>query len=657
MSILTSLRTSISSVLALALGTGLLSAQNTQGAPDTLPPTNQALFAPLALPPASPERTGAGEPGHAYWQQRADYSIRATLDPQTHSVTGSEVIHYTNHSPDDLDELWLQLDQNLFAPRSRGSVVNPSNRWRGSFSQGGVKLHRVEVVAGGRRYTPEYFVNDTRMRIALEEALAARGGVLDVEIEWSFVIPEYGADRMGRLRTEAGWVYELAQWYPRMYVYDDVDGWNPMPYLGQGEFYLEYGDFDVEITAPGDLTVVAGGRLLNPEEVLSPERLARYRTAQQSDTTVHIIRPDEVPATERVSGGASPRTWKFRLENARDFSWAASRAFIWDASSWNDVLLQSAYPKEGIGSKERPGWEHSTEYIRHTISFYSEHYFPFPYPAAVNVAGIVGGMEYPGIVFCSVRARGQGLFGVTDHEFGHSWFPMIVGSDERRYAWMDEGFNTFINYYSNKAFFGEAATRSARTQPAFIARRMQEPIADQPIMTYPDLLRREGLGFLGYRKPGFGLILLREWILGPERFDPAFRAYVKKWAFKHPKPADFFRAMEDAAGEELDWFWRGWFYSTDVLDQSVGEVSRDDEGVSVRLDNLQGLVMPAEVEVEMPDGRVFRRRLPVEIWILGNTYRLHLNEEQLPKRVTLDPDGRLPDINPGNNTWTAAPIS
>jgi hypothetical protein len=340
------------------------------------------------------------------------------------------------------------------------------------------------------------------------------------------------------------------------------------------------------------------------------------------------------------------------LEQARDFSWAASKAFIWDAAGWEDVLLQSVYPAEGIGDAENPGWEHSTEYLRHTISHYSTKWFRYPYPSAVNVAGIVGGMEYPGIVFCSVRARGQGLFGVTDHEFGHTWFPMIVGSDERRYAWMDEGFNTFINHYSNIAFYGDAGTRRQRTSAEVIAGRMQEPMADQPIMTYPDVLRREGLGFMGYRKPGFALIMLREVVLGEDRFDAAFRNYVATWAFKHPKPADFYRTMEEVSGEDLSWFWRGWFYTTDLLDQAIDSVTVGEEGrAQVHLSNKEGLVMPVELEITSADGSVYRRKLPVEVWMRGNAITVTLDDEALPVSVIVDPGTMLPDVQRANNKW------
>ncbi len=635
----------------LPLLSGGLGAQVTP--PPTLPPTNQAIFAPLALPEANQDRLGTGAPGPDYWQQEADYSIRATLDTLEHRVSGSETITYVNNSPDRLDYLWIQLEQNLFAPDSRGALINSGDRarWRGSFAEGGIRIGRLTVVQDGEEYEAAQTVDGTRMRVDLRRPMRPAGDTLRLNVDWSFVVPGYGADRMGRLQTRRGWVYEIAQWYPRMYVYDDVEGWNPMPYLGQGEFYLEYGDFDVEITAPRDLVVVASGELLNPEEVLTPEELRRYDEARTSDRTMSIIAPDEVGTPGSRPAGDGPLTWKFRIESSRDFSWAASKAFIWDAAGWDGILLQSAYPHEGLGDRENPGWERSTEYLRHTISYYSQQWFHYPYRSAVNVAGIVGGMEYPGIVFCGVGARGQGLFGVTDHEFGHTWFPMIVGSDERRYAWMDEGFNTFINHYSNLDFYGPQASRTQRTQADFIAARMQEPIADQPIMTYPDLLRGSGLGFLAYRKPGFGLVMLREVVLGEDTFMKAFRTYVAEWAFKHPKPADFFRTVEEVSGVQLDWFWRGWFYDTDLLDQSVSGVERTDDGTVIHLHNDGGLVMPVLLRIELSDGRVVDRRLPVQIWARSDAFDYWLRGTGTVVGVTLDPEHQLPDVDRTDNVW------
>ncbi len=623
-------------------------------APTSLPPTNQDVFAPLPLPAPSSIRTAAGEPGPDYWQQRADYRIQVALEPESHRIRGSEVITYTNNSPDALDELWIQLEQNLFRPGSRGSFVNSGTRWRGAFEGGGVDLTRVEVVQGGKTRRPNYFVDDTRMRLALDEPIAPRGGKIEIRIDWTFVVPEYGADRLGRFQSVDGWVYELAQWYPRMYVYDDVHGWNPMPYLGQGEFYLEYGDFDVEITVPRDFIVVATGELQNPGDVLTQTQRERLERARKSAETVHIVSPDEVGSPESRPRGRGPLTWRFRATNVRDFAWAASRAFIWDAASWDGILLMSAYPREGLGTPEQPGWEMSTQYVRHSIQHYSETWARYPYPVAINVAGVVGGMEYPGIVFCSVNARGQGLFGVTDHEFGHTWFPMLVGSDERRYPWMDEGLNTLLNHYSNLAYYGEGAQRVRGTSPDYAVQQMLLPTHDQPVMTYADQIRREGLGFMAYRKPGFALILLREVVLGPERFDAAMKEYIRRWTNKHPQPADFFRTIENVSGEDLSWFWRGWFYSTELLDQAVDSVTVGDGVTLVHLSNREGLVMPVMLEVEYAGGLTERHRLPVEIWFRADSYAFELPGVREVVRVTVDPDRKLPDVRRENDTWRKA---
>lgn len=627
-------------------------------APHAPPSTNEAVFAPVAFPTASDTRSGSGAPGAGYWQQRVDYAIRATLVPAEHRVTGSEVITYTNNSPDSLEALWLQLDQNLFAPDSRGALVNAGNRWRGSFPGGGFHIERIEIVQGQRRYAPEHFTSDTRMRIALAPPLTPHGDRVELHIDWSFVVPEYGADRMGRLHAAKGWVYEVAQWYPRLYVYDDVDGWNPLPYLGQGEFYLEYGDFDVSLTVPRDFIVVASGKLVNPDDVLTSEQRRRLAAARQSEQAVAIVKRNEVGARGSRPAGSGPLTWHFKLDHARDFAWAASPAFLWDAAGWDDVLIQSVYPAEGLGDAAHPGWERATEYARHSVSYYSNAWFRFPYPSAVNVGGVVNGMEYPGIVFCGIRARGTNLFGVTDHEFGHTWFPMIVGNDERRYAWMDEGFNTFINHYSTLAYYGDVGRNILRTNPRYVASYMRDSVADEPIMTEPDAIRRAGLGFAAYRKPGFGLVLLRDVILGEERFDLAFRRYIAEWAFRHPQPADFFRTMEEVSGEDLSWFWRGWFYETGVVDQAIDSVTvSDTREVQAHLSNRGAVVLPVVLEIEMRDGRVERRQLPVEIWMLGNTFVLPLGSGALPARVTLDPDGQLPDVDLANNVWRAPSTS
>ncbi len=635
----------------IVAGVSPLAAQRSPGAP--LPPTNQAMFAQLALPTPTSTRTGGGEPGPGYWQQGADYDIQVRLDPDGNRVSGVETIHYTNRSPEPLEYLWIQLDQNLFAQGSKGSMVYGGGRWRGSFPEGGVRLDTVHVLGSGGG-AADYRIDGTRMRIDLPRPVTPGGGELDLRIAWSFIVPQYGADRMGRFQGKDGWVYEIAQWYPRLAVFDDANGWNTLPYLGQGEFYLEYGSFDVAITVPREMIVVATGELQNPGEVLTSQQQERLQRARASAETVHILTADEVGEPSTRPSGSGELTWRYHAERVRDFSWAASGAFLWDASSWENVLIMSVYPREGLGTAGSPGWENATEYARHTISYYSTQWFRYPYPVAINVAGVVGGMEYPMIVFCGVQARDHALFSVTDHELGHSWFPMIVGSDERRWAWMDEGFNTFINHYSNLDYYGPSEMQQLRTRPDFIVTRELSPIADQVIMTYPDDIRPDGLGFLAYRKPGYGLVMLREVVLGPERFDEAFREYIRRWAYRHPQPADFFRTMDDVSGADLDWFWRGWFETTDLLDQAVDSVAVDTNGSRVFLSNRKGLVMPVPVELRFADGGTRQELLPVQIWATSNEYTLEVSDRRVTG-VRLDPQEKLPDVDRDNNTWERAP--
>lgn len=633
--------------------------QGTPSMDQTPPRTNAAAFEPLDLLPPNDYRAGSGDPGEDYWQNAADYEIDVTLDPEQHRITGSETITYTNNSPEDLEYLWVQLDQNLFAPDSRGASITPPNaRFSGFFEGGGYELSNVRITRDGATTGVEPLIDDTRMRIALEEALEAEGGTLEISLDFAFTIPPYGADRMGRLDVEQGTVYQLAQWYPRMYVFDDVNGWNALPYLGQGEYYLDYGTFDISITAPREFIVASTGALQNPEEVMTQEQRRRLEEARQSDSTVTIIGRDEVGQPGTRPEGEGPLTWRYRAENVRDAAWAASEAFIWDAAradtrGGEPALAQSVYPREGIGTEGSPGWEQSTQFTKHSIEFYSDFLDePYPYPVAINVAGIVGGMEYPQIVFCSVRARGEALFGVTDHEFGHEWFPMIVGSDERRHAWMDEGLNTFMGYYSMLDFYGEPTSRTDRISGAYAARGMQQPSIDQPIATFADRIERSSLGFLAYRKPAIGLRILREYILSPELFDSAFQAYVNRWAYKHPHPADFFRTIEDVAGEDLDYFWRGWFYSQNNIDQAITSVETAGDTARVTLTNKTDFPMPVAMRLTFADGSTKEMRVPVEAFFNDRTFTAVVTGGAL-ESVQLDPEGYLPDVQPADNNWTA----
>ncbi|MCS0611612.1 M1 family metallopeptidase [Massilia kyonggiensis] len=551
------------------------------------------------LPTPTDTRTASGAPGHAYWQQRADYRIRATLDEAKRAVTGSETITYHNNSPDTLAYLWVQLDQNMFRADSdnRRIASYPSrDAWRSGGTpfesarflvesakfDGGFDITSV-TDRGGRplRHT----INKTMMRIDLAEPLKP-GARVSFDVSWRFNVPENTVlgRRMGFERfdkEDKNDLFEIAQWFPRMAAYYDAHGWQNKQYVGDGEFTLEFGDYDVELTVPADHIVAATGELQNAGAVLTAaqrERLARARTA---DKPVVIVTQQEAEANEKQRA-TTTKTWRFKATNVRDFAWASSRKFIWDAQGFKkdgtNVLAMSFYPKEG-----NPLWEqYSTQAIIHTIEQYNKYAFDYPYPVAISVNGPVGGMEYPMISFNGGRpvkdkktgaltyskSTKYGLISVIIHEVGHNYFPMIVNSDERQWTWMDEGLNSFMQFLAEQAWEEHYPSRrgEARNIVDYMKSRNQVPV-----MTNSESVTQRGNN--AYAKPATALNVLRETILGRELFDFAFREYAQRWKFKRPTPADFFRTMEDASGTDLDWFWRGWFYTTDNVDVSVDGIS------------------------------------------------------------------------------------
>ena len=650
-----------------------LAMQKKQENPDTLKSTYKytEVFANGFYSNAgSPTRSASGKPGYDYWQNQADYKIAVTLDPSQNKIFGNETITYTNNSHDSLEFLWLQLDQNLFEDSSRGNAVIPvggsRNGARGQGFDGGYKISSVSAAygKGGKKKTKalKYKIYETRMKISLPKPLKAEGGKIKLNIGFSFTSPDYGSDRMGVLETKNGKLFTVAQWYPRMCVYDDLNGWNTLPYLGAGEFYLEYGDFNVDITTPSDHIVVCSGELLNPDDVYTPEQEKRWNAAEKSDETVFIRSADEVNSPDSRPS-SSTLTWKFRIENARDVAWASSSAFILDAAritlpSGEKSMAISAYPVESMGDK---AWGRSTEYTKSSIEHYSKKWLEYPYPAATNVAGIVGGMEYPGIVFCSYKATEAGLWGVTDHEFGHIWFPMIVGSNERLYAWMDEGFNTFINVlstaeFNNGEYYGGKRDMQKQGQRLAKFEELFGPM--EPMISAPGNLKERNLGMLGYQKPAAVLLLLRNSVLGEERFDEAFKEYVRRWAYKHPGPDDFFRTMENVSGEDLGWFWRSWILNNWKLDQAVTNVSykKNFNKISkaiITIKNLEKIPMPVEIEITTASGRKILKVLPVEIWKRNVEWSFMVDVSEEITSVVIDPDKKYPDINSENNIWSA----
>lgn len=538
------------------------------------------------LPTPNEQRTGSGAPGRAYWQQRADYDIDVTLDDVKQRITGKETVTYFNQSPDPLTYLWLQLDQNLFRKDSDTALAATApSLERPTFAtldtlvnrdfDGGFQIASVTDAAG--KPLPHTIVK-TMMRIDLPAPLAPGKSVV-FGVAWSYNIND--AKRLGGrsgyefFPKDGNYIYEIAQWFPRLAAYNDVSGWQHKQFLGSGEFTLEFGNYRVRITAPNDHVVGATGVLQNPQAVLTPTQLQRLEQAKTASAPVLVVTPAEAKAAE-AGKPTGTKTWVFHAESVRDFAFASSRKFIWDAqghrSGTQPVLAMSYYPNEG-----NPLWaQYSTAAIIHTLNLYSRYSFDYPYPIAISVNGPVGGMEYPMICFNGPRPESDGtytartkygLISVIIHEVGHNYFPMIVNTDERQWTWMDEGINSFLQFLAEQEW--EDNYPSRRGEPKNMVEYMVAPGHD-PIMTNSESVKE--LGNNAYGKPATALNILRETVMGRELFDFAFREYSRRWKFKRPMPADFFRTMEDASAIDLDWFWRGWFYTTDHTDLSLDDV-------------------------------------------------------------------------------------
>lgn len=540
------------------------------------------------LPTPNEYRSGSGAPGPRYWQQKADFVINVELNDDNQSISGSETITYHNNSPDVLKYLWMQLDQNILSAdntlASSGTGVVRDSAAAKTFAaqtsnfDGGFKVKAVKDAAG--KALPYTIVN-TMMRVDLPTPLKG-GEKYSYVVEWSFNI----VDRMVRgqrsglefFPKDGNYIYTIAQFFPRMCVYDDYEGWQNKQFLGQGEFTLPFGDYKVRITVPADHIIGATGSLKNPQEVLTRTELDRFEKAKTSfDQPVIIVTQDEATEKEKTKL-KTKRTWEYHAENVRDFAFASSRKFIWDAQAVKTgstrPLAMSYYPKEG-----NPLWEReSTKAVKNTLEVYSRVTIDYPYPVAISVHTASIGMEYPMICFNHGRPKEdgtitpqlrQGMIGVIVHEVGHNFFPMIINSDERQATWMDEGIDSFVQLMTQLERYPEIDW--SRGKPAGIVRYMKgDKNSMRPLMTNSEQVIQ--FGSEQYSKAATALYILRESVMGKELFDKSFKEYAQRWAFKHPKPADFFRTMEDASAVDLDWFWRGWFYTTDNVDQSIDQV-------------------------------------------------------------------------------------
>ena len=684
-----------------------------------------------SLPTPNTYRTASGAPGKDYWQQRADYKIELTLDDVKQQIDGTEVITYFNQSPDPLDYLWLQLDQNFRAQDSETPLVTEyfmkdSVSAKELFTiqnnfDGGFRIDKVLDEAG---QPLAYFINKTMMRINLEQPLLP-GAQMTFQVDWHYKINDRmslgGRSGYEYFPKDDNYSYTIAQFYPRMAVYDDVEGWQNKQFLGRGEFALSFGNFEVAMTVPEDFIVGATGTLQNPKDVLTSKEQLRFEKAKHSFEDPVIIVTQEEAIQKEAHKKRGKATWTFKADSVRDFAFAASRKYIWDAMAVDlngkKSLAMSYYPKEG-----NPLWEsHSTRAVRQTLITYSRHTIDYPYPVAISVHAASVGMEYPMTCFNFGRPEADGTYtdetkwrmiSVIIHEVGHNFFPMIINSDERQWTWMDEGLDSFVQSIATKEY--DANFPVGRGAPEQIIPYMSgEQGLLRPIMTNSEQILQFGNN--AYAKPATALSILRETVMGPELFDYAFKKYAERWAFKSPAPADFFRTMEDASAIDLDWFWRGWFYTTDYVDIGVEEVKHyrmqtEEEGLEkrqisgedkklnteqkrfteevntfvfknteakeyrefknkfneieikegfadqnfyeVKLANKGGLVMPVIIEWSYADGSTEREKLPAEIW--------RKNEKEVtkvfvkPKEVVgivIDPNKETADADTGNNQY------
>jgi len=630
----------------------------------TMPAVGDGLVAeapvfPVVQPPGAyvraleaGTRSPDGRPGPNYWTQRVDYSIDVELDPATAHIAGSETITIHNNSPDAIPVVALRLYQNVFA--------EGVERNRTVLLTGGMDVSRIAV--GGteiREATRQTFNRDggylmlgTLVAIRPSEPLAA-GAQLELQVDWSFAVSGGGGFRNGHLDNE---VFNIAQWYPQVAVYDDVFGLDMEPYLGDGEFYVDYGDFNVNVTLPEQWVVVGTGTLTNPDEVLRPEQSALLAAAPALDTVVRIVTAADIAAgTVTRAADDGSHTWRFQADNVRDFAWAASSKYAWDATGAETGSERGRALIQGVYDPEVTTWAESAPMGKQAIEFFSDYLYPYPYPTATVAYGPpqVGGMEYPMITFINRRDNPQSLNGVTTHELSHFWVPMIVGTKENAYAWMDEGFTTFNTALALDAYYADDESRQpGRTRSMGGYLRAAQAEVEVPIMWHTDFAPNGfGRGTAAYSKPGMLMHTLRH-MMGEDVFDAAYRDYIATWAYKHPMPWDFFAMLEEAAATDLDWFWQAWYYETMTLDQAVVAVNDVEGGVEVTVSNNDGGVMPVELHLTLDDGSTTVHAVwPASVWAGTREVTRFVPADGQVTKVSIDPDGWYPDIERSNNDW------
>ncbi|MEW5927797.1 MAG: M1 family metallopeptidase [Gemmatimonadota bacterium] len=656
-------------LLALAACTPFGRPANSPAAGDT---ATRLLLRPVPVPASYRQaeqrgtRSPTGAPGERYWQQRVSYRIEAELDPRTALLRGRQRIVYRNRSPVALSTMVLNLYQNVFTE----SV--PRNRY--APNTGGVTLERVAaqgvqlqartvdeipVVTPRERAPVGYAVQGTLARLTLPRPVAP-GDSAVLEVEWRHTVPPEGAFRTAWEDALGGRVLQVAQWYPQVAVYDDVYGWDATPYLGDGEFYLEYGDWDVSLTLPAGWLVGATGTLRNPEQVLTPQAQQRLAAvASGADSLAQVVTAADLAAGGATQRGANGRlTWRFTASDVRDFAFAVSDRYVWEAARAS-VPAEGAGPARGVlvHSLYRPGapgWGEAARYGRHSVEFFSRMVIPYAYPQVTVSEGPIYGMEYPGLVFIARPEAAEDLYAVISHEVAHQWFPMMVGENEAAYAWMDEGFATYMENRAKEDFYPGTQSPFLAEAAGYITVAGTE--REVPLMRHTDLVSPYGARTMAaYTKPG---LLLRSLsgVVGDSVFARALSTYAREWTFRHPYPWDFFDTVERVAGRDLDWFWYPWWWETGTLDYAIVAVETSEPGsVRITIRDLGEVPAPVPVVVTADNGAVTRADLPVELWTEDKlrTATLTVPVYGRPVRVQIDPDFLFPDVNPQNNLWTA----
>ena len=601
-------------------------------------------------------RTPDGRPGPEYWQQFVDYDIDVKIEPETALLTASERITVRNETPAERRALVLHLYQNVFgegAARGRSSTVT-GGMTLSRVAVGGVELEQLPPMRffgqqPQQPVDPGYRVDGTIAVVQLPAALAP-GGTVEMEVEWSFTVPGSGGFRMGHLNHE---VFQLAQWYPQIAVFDDVFGQDQSPYLGGGEFYTDYGDFKVDVTVPEGWVVVGTGMLTNPSDVLRPESARLLASAAALDTVVAVV-----SAADREAGRATRpsddgwHTWSFDAAMVRDFAFAAGGNYVWHVTGAETGHVNGRALIQNVFDPTNEPWAEATLFAKHAIEFFSDYIMPYPYPQATAAMGPpeVSGMEYPMITFITHQAGGRELNHVVTHELSHFWMPMIVGTKEMAYAWMDEGLTTYNTSLAMADFYESPVGRPGDEQGYHMIVRLE---MQEPIMGHMDHAEHEfGAAVAAYSKPGMMLHSLRH-MIGEAKFDAFYKDYAATWAFKHPMPWDFFAMLEEAAGANLDWFWQPWFYGTATLDQAIDEVVPGAGSADITVSNLSSGVMPVELGIDYADGSSETVVWPASVWAGTRKATRTVPTAGVVQKVTIDPEGYYPDLDRSNNEWEA----